>query len=360
MTSHLFLRGSLATLFALGSLGVARTAGADPTTCTADSDCTKGFSCQVVGASACAGYACPRPAAGVDAEACPPPPPCDPTVIKGCMPGPCTTDSDCATGMVCYADSYTNCPAPEPVASCPKNADCAAPAIDAGACTTTTVKSCVPRYDLPCTVASDCGDGFTCVPDSVTECSGGGSAGSGVSTGAPETSSGPAIPVDASPVTVGAVDASSPPPSCTTTVESTSSCQANTIACTTTANCPSTWTCVAQPEPATEICAGPASFDGAVPPCGSPDPAPAQSLCEPPYTNLGSNSGGATRSSTGSAPVAATAGGTPINGSAASSSSAPTGSSGGCQMAAPGAANGGIPFLALLGLTALSRRRRSS
>jgi MYXO-CTERM domain-containing protein len=29
-------------------------------------------------------------------------------------------------------------------------------------------------------------------------------------------------------------------------------------------------------------------------------------------------------------------------------------------MAAPGAANGGIPFLALLGLTALSRRRRSS
>ena len=65
-------------------------------------------------------------------------------------------------------------------------------------------------------------------------------------------------------------------------------------------------------------------------------------------------------SGTGTAPVAATAGGTPINGSAASSSSAPTGSSGGCQMAAPGAANGGIPFLALLGLTALSRRRRSS
>jgi hypothetical protein len=338
MTSHLFLRGSLATLFALGSLGLARTAGADPTTCTADSDCTKGFTCQVVGASACPGYACAEPAAGVDAEACPSPPPCDPTVIKGCMPGPCTTDSDCATGMVCYADSYTSCPSSEPVPSCPKNADCAAPApaIDAGACTTGSVKSCVPRYDLPCTVASDCGDGFTCAPDSVTECSGG-----------------------------GPVDASSPQPSCTTTVESTSSCQANTIPCTTLADCPSTWTCAAQSNAASEDCAGPASFDGAVPPCGSPDAAPAQSLCEPPYTDLGSNSAGATLSGAGTAPVTST-GSTPIDGSSSAptgsngSSSAPTGSSGGCQMATPGAATGGIPTLVLLGLTAVSRRRRSS
>jgi hypothetical protein len=66
MTSHLFLRGSLATLFALGSLGVARTAGADPASCTADSDCTKGFTCQVVGATACPGTACAVPPAGID------------------------------------------------------------------------------------------------------------------------------------------------------------------------------------------------------------------------------------------------------------------------------------------------------
>jgi MYXO-CTERM domain-containing protein len=360
MTSHLFLRGSLATLFALGALGVARTAGADPTSCAADSDCTKGFTCQVVGATACAGTACAVPPAGADAEACPPPPVCDPTVIKGCMPGPCTTDSDCATGMVCYADTYTSCPPPEPVPICPKNADCAAPAIDAGVCTTTTMNSCVPRYDLPCKVASDCGDGFTCAPDTTTECSGGGSAGSGVASGSTGTTSGPAVLVDASPVTVGAEDASSPPPSCTTTVSSTSSCQAKSIPCTTAANCPSTWTCVAQPEPATEICAGPASFDGGVAPCGTPDPTPPQSLCEPPYANLGSNFGGSPLLGTGTAPVAPTAGGTPANGGATSSTSAPTGSIGGCQMAAPGAATGGIPLLALLGLTALSRRRRSS
>jgi MYXO-CTERM domain-containing protein len=42
------------------------------------------------------------------------------------------------------------------------------------------------------------------------------------------------------------------------------------------------------------------------------------------------------------------------------SSSMPTGSSGGCQMGSrPGGATAGIPFLVLLGLTALSRRRSS-
>lgn len=356
MTSHLFLRGSLATLFALGALGVARTAGADPTSCAADSDCTKGFTCQVVGATACAGTACAVPPAGADAEACPPPPVCDPTVIKGCMPGPCTTDSDCATGMVCYADSYTTCPAPAP--SCPKNADCAVPAVDAGACTTTTVKSCVPRYDVPCTVSSDCGDGFTCVPDTITSCSGGGSAGSGVAGGAPTTGSGPAILVDAGTI---AVDASSdPPPSCTTTTGSTSSCQANTIPCATSSDCPSTWTCVSQPQPVSNICAGPASFDGAVPTCGTLDPAPAQTLCEPPYEGLGVSPGGASLSAGGGdAPVPALAQNGAADGGTSGSSSAPTGATGGCQVVAPGAAPGAASLFTLLGLAALALRRRS-
>lgn len=358
MTSHLFLRGSLASLFALGAFGVARTAAAD-TSCSVDSDCTKGFTCQAEGATACPAYACAEPAGAPDAAACPPPPACDPQVIKGCLPGPCSTDSDCATGMVCYADSYTNCAAPEPAPSCPKNADCAAPALDAGACTSTTVKSCVPTYDLPCKVDSDCGDGFTCVPDTITSCSSSGSAGPGVSTsGAPSTGSGPAILVDAGPVgVVGTVDGSFPPPSCTTTTGSTSSCQAKTITCATNTDCPSTWTCVAQLQPVSNICAGPASFDGGVAPCGSPDPAPAQMLCEPPYSNLGSSSNGG-GSATGSAPVADPAGSPVTNGSASGPSSAPTGSSGGCQMATRGAGSGGISLLALLGLTALSRRRR--
>jgi MYXO-CTERM domain-containing protein len=358
MTTHP-LRGSIALLFALGAVGASRTASADPTSCTQNSDCSKGFTCQAVGATACPGYACPAmTGTDVDAQPCPPPPACDPQVIMGCMPGPCNTDSDCATGMVCYADSYTTCPSPAPVPSCPKNADCAVPAVDAGACTTTTVKSCVPRYDVPCTVSSDCGDGFTCVPDTSTSCSGGGSAGSGVSGGAPTTGSNPAILVDAGTIAVDA--SSSPPPSCITTTESTSSCQVNTIPCATSSDCPSTWTCVAQPQPVSNICAGPASFDGAVPTCGTLDPAPAQSLCEPPYEGLGASPGGASLSAgSGGAPVPALAQNGAAGGSTSGSSSAPTGATGGCQVVAPGAAPGAASLFTLLGLAALARRRRS-
>lgn len=364
MTSHLLLRGSLVTLFTLGALGAARTAAADPTSCSQNSDCTKGFTCQVVGATACPGYACASKTGALDAQACPPPPACNPQTINGCLPGPCSTDSDCATGMVCYADSYTACPAPAPLPSCPPNAACAAPALDAGACTTNTVKSCVPRYDLPCKVDSDCGDGFTCVPDTITSCSGGGSTGSGVSGGAPvppTTGSGPAILVDAGTVVIGAVDASSPPPSCTTTTSSTSSCQAKTIPCASSAACPSTWTCVAQPQPVTNVCAGPLSLDGGAPVCGSPNPGPSQMLCQPPYANLGSSFGAGGLSTGGGAPVRASAGSAAPDGSAAGSDSAPAGATESCQVAIPGAASGGgIPLLALLGLSALSRRRRSS
>ncbi|MGO9833169.1 MAG: hypothetical protein ACLP1X_03045 [Polyangiaceae bacterium] len=365
MTSHLPLRGSIALLFALGALGASRTASADPTSCTQNSDCSKGFTCQVVGASACTAYACPATTGtDVDAQACPPPPACDPQVIMGCLPGPCSTDSDCATGMVCYADTYTSCPpAPAPSPSCAgPGADCAEPAeFDAGPCTTTTVKSCVPRYELPCTVSSDCGDGFTCVPDTSRACSGGGSAGSGASGGAPAPGSGPAILVDAGTVTVGTIDASpSPPPTCTTTTGSTSSCQVNTIPCTTSSDCPSTWTCVSQPTAVSNICAGPASFDGAVPPCGSPDPAPAQMLCEPPYEGLGASPGGASLSAGGSAPAPALAqNGAGADAGASGSSAAPTGATGGCQVVAPGAAPGAASLFTLLGLTALVRRRRS-
>lgn len=351
MTSRLLLRGSLVTLVALGALASGRTAAAAPTSCSEDSDCTKGFTCQVVGASGCPAYACPAQTGAPDVQTCPPPPACNPQVVKGCLPGPCSTDSDCATGMVCHGDSYTNCPVLAPPPSCPPNADCAAPAADAGACTTTTVNSCVPRYDLPCTVDSDCGDGFTCVPDTVTSCAGGGSAGSGGAVGAPAT--GTAIVVDAGIVVTGPDDASPPPPTCTTTTGSTSSCRANAIACAASSDCPATWTCVAQPQPASVVCAGPASFDGSIPACGPFDAGPAQSLCQPPYADLGSpQAAGSTSGSSGAPVPAAAENGTAEGGTA--------GSSGGCQVAAPGAPAGEVSLLVLLGLTALSRRRRSN
>jgi hypothetical protein len=362
MNCHLLLRGTLATLVGLGALGAARTAAADPTPCSEDSDCTKGFSCQAIGATACAGVACPLETGETDAQACPPTPVCDPQVIKGCMPGPCSMNSDCATGMVCYANSYTNCPAPEPLPSCPPNADCAEPAFDGGMCTTTTVKSCVPQYDLPCTIDSDCGDGFTCVPDTTTACSGGGSAGSGGVGGLPASppSSPPVELLDAGTVGVGAIDGSSPPPSCTTTTGPGSSCQAKTIPCASVTDCPPTWTCVAQAQPVSNVCVGPVSLDGGAVSCGAPDPGPTQMLCQPPYTDLGPASAGGTLSGTGSAPLPATASnGATANGGTGGSSVAPAGESGGCQVGTPGSSSRGIPLVALLGLAAMFRRRRS-
>jgi MYXO-CTERM domain-containing protein len=158
--------------------------------------------------------------------------------------------------------------------------------------------------------------------------------------------------------TVGTLD----PSPCTTTPASTSSCQANTIPCSTASDCPSAWTCAAQAQPATEICAGPISLDGAVPACGTPDAAPAQMLCEPPYAGLGVSPGaGSSLSAGGSAPVPALAqnAATGDAGGSPSGAAAPAGSSGGCQVVAPGATPGAASVLALLGLSALARRRRS-
>ncbi len=157
MISPRFIRLTVAMLVSLGALGASRAAHAQSMTCASDTDCSKGFSCQTVGASACPAIAC---APGEECDI----PICDPQIIKECEPGPCNTDADCATGMVCFTDSAESCPPPVEVApSCPKDAPCAEAVnvdVDAGACTTMTSKSCVPKYDLPCHVDS------TAAPDS--------------------------------------------------------------------------------------------------------------------------------------------------------------------------------------------------
>jgi Cys-rich repeat protein len=377
MISHRIFRGSLAGLLLAGALFEAGSAAAD-SSCTQNSDCSKGFSCQVIGGTACPGYACPAEIDG--GQACAPPPACTPQTIMGCEPGPCNTDSDCAAGMVCNADSYETCAAPPAEPKCPANADCGpAPAVDAGACTTTVVKTCVPRYDLPCTVSSDCGDGFTCVPDTETVCSAAGSAGSGSAGSGSGSGSGsgtvsppPSPPAMTSPP-AAPVDASTEPPSCTTTTLPTSSCQVNTISCVTDTDCPSTWTCAAQSVAVSNVCVGPAQTVGEdaapQPVCTGGSSPPAQMQCEPPYYN-GPGVGFANGSSTagGAVPVAdpqgtdpqGTASGSNGGATAASgSASAPKDVTGGCAVGSPGTrAPGGASLLLVLGLGALGRLAR--
>src|SRR4051812_32635768 len=76
------LRSPVVSLFTLGLFGLAalsaRPAAAD-SSCASDSDCVKGWLCQVTGSTGC-GYAC---APGQD---CPPPPDCPTQDYKSCVP----------------------------------------------------------------------------------------------------------------------------------------------------------------------------------------------------------------------------------------------------------------------------------
>jgi MYXO-CTERM domain-containing protein len=330
MTSNRSPRGTLAFLFATGVILAPAGAWA-ASTCAQSSDCPKGFSCQVEEvATPCPAIAC------APGETCTQPQ-CDPQAVSSCTPLPCTADSDCASGMVCFAQTTDNCAGTtvaEP--ACPPNEKCAEPAPTPETCTSTTTRSCVPRYLLPCTTASDCGDGFTCAPDEVGSCSGGGSV--------PSEDGGPVPPP--------------PPPVCTTTTLSTSHCSANTVVCSSASDCPSGWTCEVAPQAISNIaCAVPASIDGG-PVASDCDPGPLQPTqmqCAPPYADLGSSGAfGETRSAgLGSS---ATAPETPTEPSAGAAKST-TDQGGGCS-AAPGPARGGVLWLlGLIGLVGVTRRR---
>jgi hypothetical protein len=335
MISRRFFRVCFATLATLVASTTAQ-AQTVSTSCTTDTDCSHGFTCQAAGATLCPVVEC----AAADPNCVQPV--CDPQIIRECQPGSCTTDSDCAAGMVCYAESAVSCPvAPDPVCA---DGKCVQPDVDA-ACTTVTAMSCVPQYDVPCHVDSDCGPGFTCVPDTTSECSGGGSAGSGS--------------VGSSPPSVGE-DGGAPTSTCTTTTLSTSSCQLNTIPCTTVSDCPSsTWTCEATAV-SNIACAEPAIGPDGGSAFGGCEPGPPASMqCSPPYANLPGLGGGST-----AVPNAAAVGDAGTEGTAATEgSSTPRGAlasqpTAGCQLAPGGGSGGGeASFFALLGLVGWMRRR---
>jgi MYXO-CTERM domain-containing protein len=359
-TSPHFLPPALAFLASSAALLFAGAANAGQS-CAADAQCPNGFSCQVVGGTACAGYACPP---GVP---CPPQPPCEPMDIKECRPGPCTTDADCATGMVCFSETQRDCPPTAGGApSCPPGVTCPAqpPEPAPAPCTTTTVHQCVPRYALPCTLDINCGDGFTCVPDQCgCAVSGGTGGGFGGSAGA---GTDPSVPAPEP----------TPPPDCSCPAPTTSHCEPRQIVCTTANNCPSQWSCVAT-RTGGGTCAGEAPTPGnpnPPPPVCTPDPVP-PNYCMPPYYDLGFGSsadqGSGTFGSAGSgagatsgegapqAPGTGTGGTTGTDHKASAAGSSSSNDSGGCQMSASHTGSSASALLALLGFVGLARRRRA-
>ena len=346
-------RSTLTSILALGAFAWcaldARPASAE-SSCASDTDCAKGWACQVTGGSSC-GYAC---APGAD---CPPPPDCAPQEYKSCVPGPCTADSDCSDGMVCYTQTTSDCPP----SACASNDPNCAPAD----CSTRSVSSCVPRYAVPCTKAADCGAGFTCEKDSA-ECACSGSAPSNGS-GAGSSDGGTPLP----PTPSG--DAGT---GCTCAPSTTAHCSVVEAECASNSDCSAGWTCEtvsggtncattsAPDEPARPEDAGASNGDDAGKPVPDPcTPSPSKKLCAPPYyatvgaghgvdlggvtstpSKDGSQSGG---SESGAAPPAA--------------SDPDPASSAGCSIGAgPSRAGSAGALLFALGLFGVVRRRRAA
>jgi MYXO-CTERM domain-containing protein len=334
-SSWLALVASAAVTFASGA------AHAD-TACMKDADCVKGFICQTSEFTACPDIAC------APNEPCPV---CTPTTSSECVPGPCSTDSDCATGMVCFSQVETSECATPAAPPCATGVECPPdPAVDAGSCTstTTTVKSCVPRYDLPCTASADCGANFTCVADQECGCSG--SAGPPLQ-GSSTPSSGPSTPDDPAP----AMDSGTTAPSCSCTNLPTSHCVANVIDCTAASDCPAQWSCSEPPSAATG-CAVSRSADGST--TSNCVQVPVQNVCQPPYSDLDvgqSFNGGATSGLAEGTPTAASDTGAGAGASSGSKAS----TQGGCQVGSGPVDLSSGAWLGLLGIAAFARRRKA-
>jgi hypothetical protein len=273
--------------------------GAGAQSCADDTGCPKGFSCEVTGMSNC-GASTPAARPACDGGACSqqplpelPVPACDPQEYRSCVPGNCMTDSDCATGMVCHERSTGTC-AVAPSGPCSSDMKCPPPAPTI--CTETVEHICIPRYVLPCEQASDCGDGFTCEPQSVCGCSAGssGTAGAGAAGNPVPSTPTPPPAMDAGaaePQADRAFAPAPPPPDCTCKPTDEKYCKVIEVVCRADSDCPKTFTCkqsyVASTGPA---CVAPAKGDGGT--CGAALPPTNVYRCVPPYENLDPGYGG--------------------------------------------------------------------
>lgn len=337
MTQLRFVSAAFAAsaVFLLAPMASALVAPAgDPVTpsCATNADCGRGYECTVVGGSGCASAAC------APGASCPAPEPCTPTETRACTPAHCAADADCADGMVCHEwiqpGNVTDCFCPPDAMNC--NCGAQQP--------TTSISLCTPRYVLPCTTATDCGDGFTCEEQSNCGCATPGSAPAPIPDGA--AGAGASDPVDPTPV----CDCGPP----------TLACVTKEVVCQTAAQCLPGWSCEPEAIASAPACAGPDC-----PP--APAPMPVRSLCRPPY--YGANSGTDLQvpgvpTSSGSG---TTTGGGKGTGTAGTTSATPEATNGdaeehessACELGHAPASRGSFSLLVVLGaLFGLQRRRR--
>jgi MYXO-CTERM domain-containing protein len=352
-------------------------------TCASDKDCPQG-------------HACHATTVNVAEPDCPPGAPCTkpdaspgPIVVMSCEPKTCAGDADCGAGMVCFAQTSRACSGGAAVAPCPRDQGCDAgpPVKMEPMCTTTTTKTCMFTWQLPCNTAADCGAGFTCKPSETGSCSGSGGTptpgmttpGTMPGTGGGSGSSGGAAPPAQDPKVAPPGDAGAgrpappapvPPPMCTTMVSYPGWCAPTATSCKTDADCPAYWKCDVNPE--TPVSNGGTTRPGVPLPPPPPDAgsfAPPPRVCVSalaPPQRAGDSKGESGGTPTGPTPTTGNGGGTagdlpappPSAGKAdAGAGSTPTKSSG-CAVATGGGTPGGLIFATLLGIALVRRRRR--
>jgi hypothetical protein len=153
--------------------------------CSVDADCPMDYSCQEIGAYACAS---PPPCLEDDLEcqmSRDNEPDCNSGVIMGCVaPPPAQCDpsagaSACGAGLTCLTYTYEQCSGggytgvdggPVTCTVDPEgNESCTEPEpdgpIEEPMCSTESESYCVPEYFAPCQVDADCGGGFSCVDE---------------------------------------------------------------------------------------------------------------------------------------------------------------------------------------------------
>jgi MYXO-CTERM domain-containing protein len=335
--------------------------------CETDADCADGLTCTSYGEVSC-DVACAEGDPNCGAQ-----PACEPIELKACALPSCESDADCPSGTVCHSETYSECSeSGGGAAECPPGADCPQPEpapqpLPADCVERSTEPTCVPQYQLPCTSASDCGEGFDCVELVGVSCSG--SAGSAGDPGSSGGGSSGFAPPSGDPAPM--------PPEMQCTEEPTGEfyCQAREVLCAADADCPASWSCMDNPE--RPVCSAPAerpAGDGSAgsgagdaqplppPDCGVSDVP--EKVCVPPYYGVG-GVGIATR---GDAVLEAGVGHDPnspassgpqqMNSAEPEEAMVPV-HSGGCAVAGPGAASSNASLLGLLGLCALWLRRRA-
>ena len=180
---------ALSALFAAAAVWLPAVNVAAQDCASGGAECAAGYRCQTESYESCGGEITCTP----DGECTESDGGCSPFSYSYCTNAICDEDADCPSTMACRAQTTWQCSGSGSAGAGGGGAVGGAGGGDDGMqpadggvadepydCVEVPADSlCIPRYELPCTVASDCGGGFDCVQSTGWECSGSGAAGAG-------------------------------------------------------------------------------------------------------------------------------------------------------------------------------------